>query len=137
MKHKLNYRSAEECLHTTYKDMDGMTLDDAIIILSEPVMKYHEAKNDREHINLPIPRMIKAFELVIEAAKSVNMREKVREYITELDEEIKRCETECEKLSYDEICVRVNRAELNIWHSRINTLIEVKGDLESRLEELV
>lgn len=66
-----------------------------------------------------------------------NMREKVREYISELDEEIKRCEAECNKLSYDEVCVRVNRAELNIWHGRINALIEVKNDLKSRLEELV
>lgn len=76
MKQKLNYRNAEECLHATYKDMDDMTLDDAVFILSEYVRKYHEAKNDREHINLPRPRMIKAFELVIEATKSVNIRKK-------------------------------------------------------------
>lgn len=125
MKHKLNYRSAEECLHATYKDMDGMTLDDAIIILSEPVRKYHEAKNDREHINLPRPRIIKAFELVIEAAKSVNMREKVKEYITELDKEIERCEL-----------ILRNTSDL-IAESRLETLVEVKNDLESRLEELI
>lgn len=71
MKQKLNYRNAGECLHATYKDMDDMTLDDAIFILSESVKKYHEAKNDRERINLPRPRMIKAYELVIEASKKL------------------------------------------------------------------
>lgn len=71
MNQKLNYRNAGECLHATYKDMDDMTLDDAIFILSESVKKYHEAKNDRERINLPRPRMIKAYELVIEAAEKL------------------------------------------------------------------
>ena len=37
MKQKINYRNAGECLHATYKDMEGMTLDDAVFILSEPV----------------------------------------------------------------------------------------------------
>lgn len=69
MKQKLNYRNAEECRYATYKDMDGMTLEDAIFILSEPVRKYYEAKNDKERINLPRARLIKAYELVIEAAK--------------------------------------------------------------------
>lgn len=70
MKQKLNYRNAEECLHATYKDMEDMTLDDAVFILSESVRKYHEAKNDSERINLPRARMIKAYELVIEATKN-------------------------------------------------------------------
>ena len=69
MKRKLNYRNAEECRYATYKDMDDMTLEDAIFILSEPVRKYHEAKNDKERINLPRARLIKAYELVIEDAK--------------------------------------------------------------------
>ena len=73
MKQKLNYRNAGECLHATYEDMDDMTLDDAVFILSEFVRKYHEAKNDREPINLPRPRMIKAYELVIEAAKKTSI----------------------------------------------------------------
>lgn len=125
MKHKINYRNAEEYLHATYEDMDGMTLDDAIIILSEPVRKYHKAKNDREHINLSRPRMIKAFEIVIEAAKTVNMRGKVREYIAELDEEIERCEL-----------ILRNTSDL-IAESRLETLVEVKNDLKNRLEESV
>ena len=70
MKHKINYRNAEECLHATYEDMKDMTLDDAIFILSELVRKYHEAKKDSERINLPRAKLIKAYELVIEAAKN-------------------------------------------------------------------
>ena len=70
MKHKINYRNAEDCLHATYEDMEDMTLDDAVFILSESVRKYHEAKNDSERINLPRAKLIKAYELVIEAAKN-------------------------------------------------------------------
>lgn len=70
MKHKINYRNAEDCLHATYEDMKDMTLDDAIFILSEPVRKYHKAKKDSERINLPRAKLIKAYELVIEAAKN-------------------------------------------------------------------
>ena len=79
MKQKINYRNARECLHATYKDMEGMTLDDAIFILLEPVIKYHEAKKDSERINLPRPRLIKAYELVIDAAKKseINILEKM------------------------------------------------------------
>lgn len=69
MKRKIDYRSGEECLHATYEDMEDMTLDDAIFILSEFVRKYHESNNDRERINLPRARIIKSYELVIEAAK--------------------------------------------------------------------
>ena len=69
MKRQIDYRNAEDCLHATYEDMKDMTLDDALFILSEPVRKYHEAKKDSERINLPRPRLIKAYELVIDAAK--------------------------------------------------------------------
>ena len=79
MKQKINYRNAEECLHATYNDMKAMTLDDAVFILSEIVRKYHEAKKDSERINLPRPRLIKAYELVIDAAKKseINTLEKM------------------------------------------------------------
>ena len=79
MKQKLNYRNAEDCLHATYEDMKDMTLDDAIFILLEPVIKYHEAKKDSERINLPRPRLIKSYELVIDAAKKseINILEKM------------------------------------------------------------
>lgn len=131
MKHKLNYRNAEECRYAKYKDMKDMTLDDAIFILSEPVRKYHEAKCDREKMNLPRAKLIKAYELVIEAAKAVNMRDKVKEYITELNEEISRCEMWIEENISVEACA------VTAVETRLQTLNEVKCDLESRLEELV
>ena len=65
----MNYRSGEECLHSTYDDMKNMTLEDAIYILSEPVKKFHEAKSEAERVNLPRPRLIRAYELIIEATK--------------------------------------------------------------------
>jgi len=65
----MNYRNGEECLHATYEDMKDMTLEDAIFILSEPIKKYHEAKTNAERVNLPRPRLIKAYELVLEALK--------------------------------------------------------------------
>ena len=79
MKRQIDYRNAEDCLHATYEDMKDMTLDDALFILSEPVRKYHEAKKDSERINLPRPRLIKAYELVIDAAKKseINILEKM------------------------------------------------------------
>lgn len=133
MKQKLNYRNAEDCLHATYEDMKNMTLDDAIFILSEPVRKYHKAKKDSEQMNLPRPRLIKAYELVIDVAKKVNMREKVREYISELEEEISRCE----KL-YEDVSVNFSDPTRSLAiQCRIETLSQVKGDLESRLEELI
>ena len=129
MKQKINYRNAEECLHATYNDMKAMTLDDAVFILSEIVRKYHEAKKDSERINLPRPRLIKVYELVIEAAKKVNMREKIREYISELDAEYDRCMTWIEEHMDGEAC------QVSAMEMRAKTLNEVKNDLESRLEE--
>ena len=66
-----------------------------------------------------------------------DMREKVSEYIYELDVEIDRCHKEISNLSYDEICRRTNMADINLYESRAKTLMEVKNDLESRLEELI
>ena len=62
-----------------------------------------------------------------------DMREKVKEYIGELDEEISRCEKLYEDVSVG--CSDVTRS-LTI-QCRIETLSQVKGDLESRLEELI
>ena len=91
MKQKLNYRNAEDCLHATYEDMKDMTLDDAIFILSEPVRKYHKAKNDSERINLPMARIIKAYEIMLNIVKQYDMREKVKEYMGEVDAEHDKC----------------------------------------------
>ena len=131
MKQKINYRNAGECLHATYKDMEGMTLDDAVFILSEPVRKYHEAKSDKERINLPRPRMIKAYELLIDKVNQPDMREKVKEYISELDAEYDRCMDWIEEHMDGEAC-QVSAIEM-----RAKTLMEVKNDLQGRLEELV
>ena len=131
MKQKINYRNAGECLHATYKDMEGMTLDDAVFILSEPVRKYHEAKSDKERINLPRPRMIKAYELLIDKVNQPDIREKVKEYISELDAEYDRCMDWIEEHIDGEAC------QVSAMEMRVKTLMEVKNDLESRLEELV
>ena len=131
MKQKINYRNAGECLHATYKDMEGMTLDDAVFILSEPVRKYHEAKSDKERINLPRPRMIKAYELLIDKVNQPDMREKVKEYISELDAEYDRCMDWIEEHMDSEAC------QVSAMEMRAKTLMEVKNDLQGRLEELV
>lgn len=70
-------------------------------------------------------------------AQTPDMREKVKEYISELDTEIDRCHKEISNLSYDEVQARVNRAEINVYMSRANTLTEVKNDLQSKLDELI
>ena len=62
-----------------------------------------------------------------------DIREKVKEYIDELDDEIIRCEKLYEDVSVD--CSDSTRS-LTI-QCRIETLSQVKGDLESRLEELI
>ena len=62
-----------------------------------------------------------------------DMREKVREYIDELDVEIDRCNKEISNLSYDEVQARVNKAEIDVYMNRSRTLTEVKNDLQSRL----
>ena len=131
MKQKINYRNAGECLHATYKDMEGITLDDAVFILSEPVRKYHEEKSDKERINLPRPRMIKTYELLIDKVNQPDMREKVKEYISELDAEYDRCMDWIEEHMNGEAC------QVSAMEMRAKTLNEVKNDLESRLEELV
>lgn len=62
-----------------------------------------------------------------------DMREKIREYIGELDEEISRCE----KL-YEEVSVGYSDPTRSLTiQCRIETLSQVKGDLQSRLEELL
>ena len=131
MKQKLNYRNAEECRYATYEDMKDMKLDDAIFILSEPVRKYHEAKNDRERTNLPRARIIKAYEIMLNIVKQPDMKEKVNEYVGELDAEYDRCMDWIEEHMDCEVC------QVSAMEMRAKTLMEVKNDLESRLEELV
>ena len=68
-----------------------------------------------------------------------DMREKVREYISELDVEIDRCVDETESIlaaigDYNEKPMPLNYIKLM---ERAKVLMEVKNDLEGRLEELV
>ena len=68
-----------------------------------------------------------------------DMREKVKEYISELDTEIDRCVDEAESIlseigDYDEKPMPTNYIRLE---ERAKVLGEVKNDLQSRLEELI
>ena len=60
-----------------------------------------------------------------------DMREKVREYIGELYVEYDRCMAWIEEHMDDEAC------QVSAMEMRVKTLMEVKNDLESRLEELI
>ena len=66
-----------------------------------------------------------------------DMREKVKEYISELNAEIDRCHKKIEELSYDEICKRENKSEINYYFARREALSQVKNDLQGRLDELI
>ena len=62
-----------------------------------------------------------------------DMREKIKEYISELDAEIDRLESDLEKqITYNAEACKVSATE-----SRLNAIIEVKNDLLGRLEEVV
>ena len=60
-----------------------------------------------------------------------DMREKVREYISELDAEYGRCTDWIEEHMNGEAC------QVSAMEMRAKTLMEVKNDLQGRLEELV
>ena len=60
-----------------------------------------------------------------------DMREKVKEYISELDAEYDRCMDWIEEHMDGEAC------QVTAMEMRTKTLMEVKNDLEGRLEELV
>ena len=68
-----------------------------------------------------------------------DMREKVKEYISELDVEIERCVDEAESIlaairDYDEKPMPTNYIRLE---ERTKVLGEVKNDLQGRLDELI
>ena len=68
-----------------------------------------------------------------------DMREKVMEYISELDVEIDRCVDEAESIlaaigDYDEKSMPTNYIRLE---ERVKVLGEVKNDLQGRLNELI
>ena len=61
-----------------------------------------------------------------------DMREKIREYIGELDNEIERCHHLAEQNMNDEVTTVAGMMVV-----RVQTLNEVKNDLQSRLDELI
>lgn len=61
-----------------------------------------------------------------------DMREKIKEYISELDTEINRCENELQKYYKSNRDIGVISMQ-----NRIQVLIEVKNDLLGRLEEVI
>lgn len=63
-----------------------------------------------------------------------DMREKVKEYIGELEDEIQRCLNVMVELTVRDKLKDIKQIELE---TRIQTLEEVKNDLKSRLEELL
>lgn len=62
-----------------------------------------------------------------------DMREKIKEYIGELDMEIDRLESDLEKQMTDS----VEACQVTATESRLNAIIEVKNDLISRLVEAI
>lgn len=62
-----------------------------------------------------------------------DMREKIKEYIGELDTEINRLESDLEK----QMTYNTEACEVTATESRLNTIIEVKNDLLGRLEEVI
>lgn len=65
--------------------------------------------------------------------KKPNMREKIKEYIGELDTEIDRLESDLEK----QMTYNVEACKVTATESRLNAIIEVKNDLLGRLEEVI
>ena len=62
-----------------------------------------------------------------------DMREKVKEYIGELDAEISRCE----KL-YEDVSIKYSDPTRSLAiKCKIEIIVDIKGDLKSRLDELV
>lgn len=60
-----------------------------------------------------------------------DIRLKIQEYISELNQEIDRCFSWVEENMSGEAC------KVTAMESRIETLTEVKNDLQSRLEEII
>ena len=67
-----------------------------------------------------------------------NMREKVKEYISELEAEIDRCVKENEKI-FESISIGHDAMPISQFQlaEKIEILTKVKNDLQSRLDELI
>lgn len=62
-----------------------------------------------------------------------DVREKIKEYINELDTEIDRLESDLEK----QMTYSVEACKVTATESKLNAIIEVKNDLLGRLEEVI
>ena len=101
--------------------------------------KLREAKRTAlaNSCNIKVGR--RELEVALDALSRPDMREKVREYIGELDKEYDICIGQAESIlsaigDYDEKPMPSNYIRLV---ERAEVLNEVKNDLESRLEELI
>ena len=76
-------------------------------------------------------QMQKPLEKLYQYENQPDIREKIREYISELDVEIDRLEFDLEK----QMIFDVETTKVAITESRMKALIDVKTDLEGRLME--
>ena len=93
--------------------------------------KLREAKREAlaNSCNIKVGR--RELEVALDALSKPDMREKVREYMSELDVEYDRCMDWIEEHMDGEAC------QVSAMEMRAKTLMEVKNDLQGRLEELV
>lgn len=77
--------------------------------------------------------MQEPLEILYQYENQPDMREKIKEYIGELDTEINRLESDLEK----QITYNVEAYKVTATESRLNAIIEVKNDLLGRLEEVI
>ena len=76
-------------------------------------------------------QMQKPLEKLYQYENQPDMRKKIKEYISELNTEIDRLESDLEK----QMIFDVETTKVAITESRMKTLIDVKTDLEGRLME--
>ena len=77
--------------------------------------------------------MQEPLEILYQYENQPDMREKIKEYINELDMEIDRLESDLGK----QITYNVEVYKVTATESRLNAIIEVKNDLLGRLEEAI
>lgn len=77
--------------------------------------------------------MQEPLEILYQYENQPDMREKIKEYINELDMEIDKLESDLGK----QITYNVEVYKVTATESRLNAIIEVKNDLLGRLEEAI
>lgn len=93
---------------------------------SQRLYMYGEASVEANH------EMQEPLQKLYQYENQPDMREKIKEYIGELDAEIGRCENELQKYYKSNGDIGVISMQ-----NRIQVLVEVKNDLLGRLEEVV